>query len=349
VSHTFRILDANLNRASEGLRVVEDYCRMALGDAQLSRLAKELRHDLHQACQPWRAEMIAARDTQGDVGTTIATPGEQSRASLADVAAASCKRAEQAVRSLEEYGKLVDSTLAAQVEQLRYRLYTFEKAVETTIDASSRLEGIVLCVLVECCDSDDAFLALVESLLGGRPLMIQLRDKHVDDRTLLSRAERLVSLCRQHGSLAIVNDRVDVAMAADAAGVHLGQDDLSVAAARRLLAPGKLIGVSTHNIDQAQQALLDGANYLGCGPTFASGTKQFQQYAGLEYLRQVASQITLPAFAIGGIDASNLPKVLAAGFSRVAVAGAVCRSNDPAAVVGELGGLLAGPRRTADT
>ena len=109
----------------------------------------------------------------------------------------------------------------------------------------------------------------------------------------------------QLGSLAIVNDRADVAAIVGADGVHLGQDDLSVKDARAIVGPRMLVGVSTHNIDQARTAVLDGANYLGAGPTFASRTKAFDDFAGLDYLREVAAEIRLPTFAIGGIGIEN--------------------------------------------
>ena len=114
---------------------------------------------------------------------------------------------------------------------------------------------------------------------------------------------------------AIINDRADIAAAVGADGVHVGQEDLSVKDARAIVGTRMLIGVSTHNIEQARAAVLDGANYLGAGPTFASRTKSFDDFAGLDYLREVSSEIRLPTFAIGGITAENLPSVMAAGSS----------------------------------
>ena len=134
----------------------------------------------------------------------------------------------------------------------------------------------------------------------------------------------------------LLNDRADLAQLADADGVHLGQDDLSVAEARKLLGPGKLVGVSTHCLADAKRAVMDGANYIGCGPTFASRTKHFSRYAGLDYLREVGASIGLPAFAIGGLNLANLDDVLATGFSRIAVGDAVTGAADPAAVLLQL-------------
>ena len=112
-------------------------------------------------------------------------------------------------------------------------------------------------------------------------------------------------------------------------GVHLGQENVTVKDARRIVGPDRLIGVSTHSLEQARQAVLDGADYIGVGPTFPSGTKQFDRLPGLELLREVAAEIRLPAFAIGGISPRNVAEVLAAGFTRIAVSGAVLSSDDP--------------------
>ena len=125
-----------------------------------------------------------------------------------------------------------------------------------------------------------------------------------------------------------VGDRADLAVLSRADGVHIGQDELTVRDARRIVGSEMLIGVSTHNMEQARQAVLDGANYIGCGPTFHSRSKQFKRFPGIKFLRQVAAEISLPAFAIGGISIENLPKVLDAGFTRVAVGSAVMSAED---------------------
>jgi thiamine-phosphate pyrophosphorylase len=165
--------------------------------------------------------------------------------------------------------------------------------------------------------------------------MIQLRDKNLPDKELLAYANALCLRTSDTGVLAIINDRTDIAAAAGADGLHLGQDDLSIAAARAILGPQALIGRSTHSIEQARQAVLEGADYIGVGPTFSSTTKQFDAFTGVELLREVAAEIRLPAFAIGGVSLANLDEVLQAGFSRVAVSGAVVGAVDPAQAAAE--------------
>jgi thiamine-phosphate pyrophosphorylase len=335
-STPLRIIDAALNRAGEGLRVVEDYLRFALDDPFLTRQTKALRHELAEAAAAIpSSERHAARDTAADVGRQISTDSEMLRRDAWDVCAASLKRTEQALRSLEEYGKLLDAEFARRCEAFRYRLYTLEKAAETGTFSRERLAAVRLCVLVDGRNSADEFEALVRELVAAEVGMIQLRDKHLDDRTLVERARTLVSLTHAQ-TLAIINDRADVAALADADGVHLGQDDLSVKDARAIVGPRMLIGVSTHNITQARAAALAGANYLGAGPTFASQTKAFDDLAGVEYLCEVMAEIRLPTFAIGGISADNLPVVLTAGISRVAVGAAVVEAREPGVAAREL-------------
>src|SRR4051794_9982684 len=306
-----RIIDASLNRASEGLRVVEDYVRFVLDDRFLTGRAKAIRHDLAAAAASVSTlDRHAARDTQQDVGTAISIDTEVSRLDAWDVCAASLKRSEQSVRSLEEYGKLLDSEFAGRIESLRYALYTLEKAIGVGRSSRDRLKCVRLCVLVDGCGTAEQFERLVRLLIDAGVGMIQLRDKHLDDRELVDRARMLVSLTRRQPpdlpgalrranqitskppaepgadefarmrTLSIINDRADVAAVVGADGVHLGQEDLSVKDARAIVGSRMLIGVSTHTINQARSAVLDGANYLGAGPTFRSTTKDFDEFAG---------------------------------------------------------------------
>jgi thiamine-phosphate pyrophosphorylase len=278
--------------------------------------------------------LAAARQTEADVGTAISTPQEHSRDSLVQIAAASWQRVQQALRVTEEHLKLFAPAAAAQVETLRYQSYTLAKACTTTSDSQQRLAGARLYILIDGGSSECAFVERTQDLIAAGVHVLQLRDKKLDDRTLLSRARLLRRVIDDAASslnpeprtlnpLFILNDRPDLAILARADGVHVGQEELTVHDARQIVGPNLLVGVSTHNIDQARQAVLNGANYLGCGPTFPSGTKNFDHFPGLDFLCQVASEISLPAFAIGGITRENLPQVLATGCTRVAMSGGV--------------------------
>ena len=166
--------------------------------------------------------------------------------------------------------------------------------------------------------------------------MVQMREKGLPDRRFLELAKWIREWTAEAGALFIVNDRPDLACLAEADGVHVGQGDLSVHEARKIIGIDKLVGVSTHAIEQAQQAVLDGADYLGVGPVFSSRTKTFDQFAGLEYLEQVATEIALPAFAIGGIGMENVGQVLGAGARRIAVSSEICSAESPELVAARL-------------
>jgi thiamine-phosphate pyrophosphorylase len=330
---TARILDASANRAREALRVLEDHARFVLSDAFLCSQWKLLRHDFGEALRLLPAAvLLEARDTLADVGTAISTEQEWQRPSVAAVVQANARRLQEALRSLEEYGKTVSVDFAQRIEQIRYRTYTLERAVIAGGKARERLADAQLCVLVTDGLCRASLVGTVrEAALGGAQ-MIQLREKNVDDRTLLKRARDVREVTRSAGVLFIVNDRPDIARLVDADGVHLGQDDLPIRAARRLLGPEALIGVSTHNLEQMRRAILEGASYIGLGPTFPSRTKDFAGLAGLTFIEQATTEMALPAFAIGGIHLDNVAQVTAAGARRVAVSQAICAADDPRAV-----------------
>jgi thiamine-phosphate pyrophosphorylase len=339
--HALRIVDAAANRGREGLRVVEDFVRFVLDDVHLTRLLKSLRHDMTAALGRFSSsERLAARETQADVGTRVETAAERSRGDSAEVLAANFARLQESLRSLEEFAKVLDREASAPFEQLRYRSYTLQRAVEMTRTGLQRLGHARLYVLIDGCATLDAFCRLAGGLVASGVHAIQLRDKRLEDRRLIERARALREITAAAGVLFIMNDRPDLAVVAQADGVHVGQEELSVKDARTVVGPERIVGVSTHSIQQARQAVLDGASYLGVGPTFPSGTKDFTEFPGIALVRAVAQEIRLPAFAIGGITLGNLPQVLQAGLFRVAVSGAIARSADPAAAARAFLGVL---------
>lgn len=336
-SEVFRTLDAAANRSREGLRVIEDFVRFQGNDSELSRALKELRHQLTTCLTAWRAdEWIAFRDTPGDVGTLVSTAAESRRDNVGAVVRANCKRVGEALRTLEEFGKTLNADIALQVEQLRYRFYTLEQRATELLFSRQTIgdRRLYLLVTESLCQLD--WVAVVKAALQGGVGIVQLRERHLDGAELLRRACLVRELTRAAGALFIMNDRPDVAVLSQADGVHLGQDDLPVSAARRLCGAEMLVGVSTHSVAQLRQAVKDGANYVGLGPVFRSQTKQFSAFAGLDYLRAANAETELPAFAIGGIELHNLADVTATGVSRVAVSSVICRSVDPAGVAAEL-------------
>ena len=175
---------------------------------------------------------------------------------------------------------------------------------------------------------------LVELLaltLAGGSRMIQLREKEWPSGRLLPLAERLRAACAAAGATFIVNDRVDLALAVGADGVHLGQDDLPARAARPLLRPGMILGISTHSVEQARAAQADGADYVAVGSMFATTSKADFQLVGPDLLRKLRGEIRVPLVGIGGITPDNVSEVIRAGADGVAVISAVCAAADPQA------------------
>jgi thiamine-phosphate pyrophosphorylase len=327
---TGRILDANFNRAREALRVLEEYCRFVLDDKFLTEQTKGLRHALAAAEGRLPRELLlAARETLRDVGTSVSASGEYDRATAADVAAANLKRLQESLRTLEEYGKLFGPGLGRELEAIRYQSYTLERALVLGSAARQRLADARLYVLISAAGCAASLDWTIRQAAAGGATMFQLREKSLPDRELIERARNVRRWTREVNALFVVNDRPDVAKLADADGVHLGQDDLPVREARRVLGPQSLIGVSTHTVEQVRQAVLDGADYFGVGPTFPSRTKPFESFSGLEFVRAATAETSLPAFALGGIGPENVAEVVRAGGRRVAASEAVCKADDP--------------------
>jgi thiamine-phosphate pyrophosphorylase len=325
-----RVLDASANRASEGLRVVEDYVRFVLDDPALTRRIKEARHRLGVAIRGLDlAALLGARDTRGDVGTHIMTVTERARENPRAVLTANFKRTAEALRTLEEYGKLIDPWLAGRFEVLRYDVYTLEKLTLTAVGSYRALGAARLMVLVGGLPTLGDLTWIVGEALAGGADVIQLREKGLADREWLRRAREVRILTVQARARLIVNDRPDLARLASADGVHLGQEDVAPRDARRIAGPSALIGISTHTPQHLDEAVLAGASYLGVGPVFSSATKDFADLAGPAFVRHAAETTTLPWFAIGGITAENVDQVLEAGATRIAVSAAVVRAEQP--------------------
>ena len=340
-----RILDAAANRCREGLRVVEDFARFVLDDEHLSRLLKEQRHDLAAALGLLPADrMLAARDTAGDVGTNVQTAAEQHREHAADVVRANCKRVEESLRTLEEYSKTERPDASDRFESLRYRFYTIEQALTQTFRSRDRLADARLYLLVTDRLCPRGAGPLIREALQGGVDVVQLRERQMPDGRLLDLAKSVREWTAAANALFIVNDRPDVAALCDADGVHLGQDDMPVRDARQIVGGDKLIGVSTHTIQQARQAVLDGADYLGVGPVFPSQTKDFDEFPGLAFVREVAAEITRPWYPLGGITQGNIQQVIDAGASRAAVSAVIAGSEDPAGTAATIANELRSPR-----
>jgi thiamine-phosphate pyrophosphorylase len=318
----YRILDANLDRAREGLRIIEEWCRFGLNHQAYTAQLKSLRQTLAQWHSP---ELRLARDTPGDPGTSLTHPQEQERSGIVALLQANFCRTQEALRVLEEYGKLYRSDFAESCKDLRYQTYTLESALL----GSHRQWQLQQALTYLVTSPQDNLLQVVEAALQGGIAIVQYRDKEREDATRLELAQRLKQLCHHYNALFLVNDRVDLALAVEADGVHLGQTDLPIAVARQLLGSQRIIGRSTTNPEEMERALAEGADYIGVGPVYSTPTKPGKTAAGLEYVGYAAAHASVPWFAIGGIDTENLTAVLAAGAERVAVVRALMAAENP--------------------
>ncbi|MGY2836276.1 thiamine phosphate synthase [Thermostichus sp. MS-CIW-41] len=323
-----RILDANLDRAREGLRVLEEWFRFGLEEGELSAECKAMR----QALARWHSDPLRlARDTPADPGTQISHPQEEQRRDLRHLLQANCSRVQEALRVLEEYGKLAESHhwvapgLAKLAKDMRYRLYV----LESELLGGSLRQRLLAAHLYLVTSPVPHWLEVVEKSLRGGVTLVQYRRKNLPDGEMLRDLKQLRQLCDRYQALMIVNDRVDLALVSQADGVHLGQTDLPVAQARHLLGSQRLIGLSTTNAEELAQALNSGVDYIGVGPVYPTPTKAEKPPAGLEYVSLAAEKAHLPWFAIGGIDPHNLPEVRRAGATRVAVVRALMEAADP--------------------
>jgi thiamine-phosphate pyrophosphorylase len=317
-----RILDANLDRSREGLRIIEEWCRFGLNHSQLAQSCKEMRQELAQ----WHtADLRLARDTPADVGTSLSHPGEETRSSLENVLQANLCRVQEALRVLEEYGKLYNPLMGESFKQLRYQVY----AIESQLLAAHRLQQLKAARLYLVTSPSENLVAIVEAALKGGLTLVQYRDKNTDDLIRFENAQKLCQLCHDYGALFLINDRVDLALAVNADGIHLGQQDLPIAIARQILGPNRIIGRSTTNPQEMAKAIAEGADYIGVGPVYETPTKVGKAAAGLGYVSYAAENSTVPWFAIGGIDQTNLGDVLKAGAKQVAVVREIMQSPNP--------------------
>jgi len=336
-----RIIDANVNRAGEALRVLEEYARFIVEDASLAAAYKRVRHTISAAVSAeLAAELIGRRDIRGDVGRDNQTEGEYERADTRAVALAAGKRLTESLRAIEEYGKIVGRTFAERIEAIRYEAYDLEHRAALLLEARWKFADVRLYVLItEAMCRGDWFATACAALDGGADCL-QLREKVLPDRELLARARRLADLCRQRGAMFIVNDRPDIAVLSGAHGVHLGQDDLAVSHARRIVGPHAIVGVSTHSVEQAESAIETAPDYVAVGPMFPSDTKPRPHVAGPETLAAVAAMTSLPLVAIGGVSVQNAPRVLKAARCALCVCSDVLGAADPSSAARRLRELI---------
>ncbi len=323
----YRIMDVNLNRASEGLRVIEDGIRFILDDSSLTKKVKELRHSLIKVIKVVpgfdEKKLISCRNSEKDAGAELK---EEGRGKVKELIRANFRRVQEAERSLEEFGKLLSPLLGQQFKKLRFRTYSLEKQVEMRLHKELNLSLYV--ITDSSLIKEKNFEKRIKEVVANGATLVQLREKTLPLRPFLKRALLMRKIIHPP-VLFIVNDRIDIAIASGADGLHIGQEDLPILMARQILGEDKIIGISTHSIEQARQAEKEGADYLAIGPIFATPSKpEAGPPKGTKIISQIKEVVGIPVVAIGGINLDNAEETLKAGADGVAVMSAIFKERD---------------------
>ena len=344
------MIDANLNRSSEGLRVLEDVARFLLNDAELSQQLRTLRHNLATQTQSLSIGLLSHRDSEHDVGR----PGPKDKElaeeatslrSLLGLVTANAKRVEESLRVVEELAKLpeMNSMLnPASFEQARFALYSLERDLISRVsrrDKTDRMVGLYVILDRQFLAGRDE-LEVAKQIVDGGARTIQLRDKSRFDGDkkgdLLLVARNLKELCGQAGVLFIMNDYLDLALAADADGLHIGREDLPLQVVRKELPIDKIVGCSVTTPVQARKAQNEGADYIAVGSLFPTTTKKEAIVVGMDIFKEIKRTVSTPLIAVGGINQGNVGQAVAAGADAVAVISAVLGEKDVKGAVQKL-------------
>jgi thiamine-phosphate pyrophosphorylase len=333
----YTAIDANINRALEGVRVCEDILRFCLHRADSSARAKEIRHRIAEAARLFpRGLLLHGRDVDADEQKLVDLGREGRRDDLDDLCSANLHRAMEAVRSLEEFGKLALPGMDGNpFQEIRFMLYALERDVVPVLRREAvmaRFSRALYAVLDPSYMSGTGYRDAAQAMIRGGASVIQLRMKGGNRKEVLETAKDLAALCRAGKVVFIVNDHADIAVLAGADGVHLGINDLQAEDARRLLPPEMIIGVSVYTPDGLALAAPQGADYIAVGPVFDTEYKTEKgsirlRGSGVELVARARKLAGIPIVAIGGITAAGAGKVIAAGADAVAVTSALYENS----------------------
>ncbi len=338
-----RLLDANLNRASEGLRVLEDVARFAISAREISLHLANIRHFLRLAYSEHTAALLSVRDATGDPGA-VAEEQQSRTGSMPTLVTVNAKRVEEALRSLEEMSKIksaIHGPAAKDLKKCRFELYDIEKVlfdICARAENRSKLKGLYVIIDPAVCPGDP--IKITKLAIEGGAKVIQLRDKTNEKGAQLVLARAIAKLTKQSGTLFFLNDHLDLALSSGADGVHVGQKDMPLSEVRKIAPVGFLVGVSTNNVAEAKQAEADGADYVSVGRLFHTTSKHDTRPADLKGLQDIKRAVTVPVAAIGGINETNLPSVLKHGADMAAVISAVVAQRDVRASAAKLAGMF---------
>lgn len=328
---TLRIIDANTNRIGEGLRLLEEYARMVLNDTGITQQLKNLRHTAVSLPVEIQTGLLAARDSAGDVGRSMNVPGEEKRRGIPEMVIANAKRVQESLRVMEELAKTAGSELDPEkYRKARFSLYTVEKELMLKLRRYDKLEKLRgLYVIIDAAflrGRDPAGLAL--EIIQSGVTVLQYRDKINSPGDRLINAGKIKAACAGTGTIFIINDSLETALAVDAGGLHIGQDDIPCDVARRLLPADKVLGVSVRTAAEALKARDQGADHLGVGAIYATSTKDDASVVGPARITEIRQAVDMPVVAIGGISVENIGDVMKAGADSAAVISAVLGADD---------------------
>jgi thiamine-phosphate pyrophosphorylase len=325
-NHVYRIIDANCNRIGDGLRILEDIARFLLNDSTLSSQLKEMRHQLVRSITELGDGLLSSRDTENDIGPAIEVLTAQTNISA--VITANCKRIEEALRSVEELAKLPElshSLASERFNKARFAVYTIERELQSQIPRLTVVKKIkgIYAIVDTGMPASSNIEATVHSLIKGGAKTIQLRDSLYNKGKRYSLALTIKRICQDNNIPFIVNNDLDIALAVDADGIHIGQNDLPVPIVRKYLPVNKIIGYSTHSVEEALSAKSQRVDYIGVGSIFPTTTKKDIVVIGPNTLRTIREKISIPLVAIGGINSGNITQVISAGADAAAVISAI--------------------------
>jgi thiamine-phosphate pyrophosphorylase len=345
-SDILRIIDANINRTGEGLRVLEEFARLSLDNVSLTQQFKDLRHKVLHTGTELQKQLLSARDAAKDVGSAMDVPGETASKDTSEIVIANARRVQESLRVLEELAKNPGTGLNSEnYRQGRFQLYTIEKELLgrlTRQDLLKKITGLYVIIDTEWFKGRKPEELTIQAIRGGANT-IQLRCKTGNKREFLSIALKLKDICLEKGIPFIINDSLEIALACGADGLHIGQEDLPAKIARQFLPIDILLGVSARNLEEAKNALADGADYLGVGAVFDTKTKD-SAAIGLKTLKSIKQAVNLPLVAIGGISKDNIKSVMQAGADAAAVISAVLGAEDVARATAELVKIIGGQK-----
>jgi len=348
-NYILRIIDANCDRIGEGLRFLEEVARFIFNDATLSKQLKGMRHNIIKSVDKFGLDLISGRDSVNDVGARLKISSH--RQSLTSLVIANAKRVEQGLRVMEDLAKLPELSpfLSSEVyQQARFSLYELERDLVSRLSRRQKLSlltGLYVILDSQVLGERDIIDAAARVIEGGATI-IQFRDKRSEKGQLLKTAQKIKKICKDSTTLFIINDHLDIALAVDADGLHIGQDDLPLSVVRKLLSIDKIVGCSTHTLRQAQKAVTEGADYIAIGSIFPTSTKSDATVVGLTQLKNTRKHISVPIVAIGGINRDNINKVFSAGADSAAVISAILTQENIAEATRQMVKRIAQKRKT---